>query len=312
MKGFLIFLFSICTLIVAPLNAQNTQKSDEQLCLDLSGDEAIAACTRAIDSHTLPQKNQANAYYNRGYEYWNKDEYDLAIANYSEAIRLDPTLVEAYNNRALCLFDKGEYDRALPDYEKALQLDPKHTNAYYGLGNLYRAKAEYSKAIENYTKTLELNPNFSNAYINRGNTYTAMGAFDMAIADYKDAIRTKPTYAYTPLLIAVAKMHKGDNAIADELGDEAKALSSSWPMPVLQFYMGKLTADELIAAAKDPDAKTQQVNFCEMYYFLGEWQLFNGQRLKGIDSLKQANANCTQKYFEYDSVKAELKRLGQR
>jgi lipoprotein NlpI len=312
MKGFLIFLFSICTLIAAPLNGQNTQKSYEQLCLDLSGDEAIAACTRAIDSHTLPQKNQANAYYNRGYEYWRKDEYDRAIADYSEAIRLDPSLTEAYNNRALSLYETGEYNRALPDYEKALQLDPKHTNSYYGLGNLYRSKAEYSKSIENYTKALELNPAFTNAYINRGNTYIAMGAFDMAIADYKDANRTRPTNAYVPLFIAVAKMHKGDNAIADELGDEAKALSGGWPMPVLQFYMGKLTVEELIAAAKDPDAKTQQVNFCDAYYFLGEWQLFNGQRLKGIDSLKQANANCTQKYFEYDSVKAELKRVGQR
>lgn len=312
MKGFLIFLFSICTVMATPLNAQNTQKSDEQLCIDLSGDEAIAACTRAIDSHTLAQANQANAYYNRGCEYRTKDEFDLAIADFTEAIRLDPSLSTAYNNRALSHFEKGEYDRALPDYEKALQLDPKHTNSYYGLGNLYRAKAEYSKAIENYTKTLELNPNFTLAYINRGNTYTDMGAFDTAIADYKDAIRTKPTHAYAPLLIAVAKMHKGDNAIADELGDEAKALPDGWPMPVLQFYMGKLNVDGLIAASKDPDAKTQQAHFCEMYYYLGEWQLFNGQRLKGIDSLKQAKANCTPNYFEDDSVKAELKRLGQR
>lgn len=310
MRYFSLLLFSACILMTAPLAAQNSVNPDEQKCMDLSGDEAIAACTRAIDSHTLPQANLANTYYNRGCEYRNKNQYEMSIADYNEAIRLDPTLTQAYNNRGVSLFDLGENDRAIPDFEKALQLDPKHLNAYYGLGNVYRAKADYSKAIENYTKSLELNPNFANAYINRGNTYNDMGAYDMAIADYKDAIRTKPAGAYTPLLIAVAKMHKGDNAISDELSDESKAISNSWPMPVLQFYMGKLSADELIAAAKDPDAKQQQVELCEMYYYLGEWQLFHGQKQMGIESLKESKQNCTPVYFEYESVRAELNRQG--
>jgi tetratricopeptide (TPR) repeat protein len=301
-----IILFS--SLLAAQNNGWN---DDAQKCKDMGGDDAIAACTRAIASGQLSQQNLATTYYNRGYEYRAKEEYDAAIADESEAIRLDPTLVGAFNNRGVAFYDKGEYDRAIPDYEKALQLDPKHVNAFYGLGNVYKAKGEYAMALDKYNQALQLNPNFTNVFINRGNVYLAQGEFDRAIADYKDALRTKPSNMYTALLIAVAKMHKGDNAVADDMTAESQAFSKDWPFPVVQYYLGKASEDDMAQAARDPDAQTQRARFCEMYFYLGEWQMFHGQQMGGIGSLKRAKEECQQGYFEYDLVKTELKRLGE-
>lgn len=309
MKVFSLLLISSCFLTVAPIAAQNAQKSDEQKCIDLSGDEAIAACTRAIDSHTLVQKNLANTYYNRGCEYRNKNEYDLAIADFNQAIQLDSTLVQAYNNRAVCLYNKGEFDSAKQDYEKALQMDSRHVNSYYGLGNIYRVKGDYAKAIENYNEAVKIDPTLASAIVNRGITYSEMGAYAMAIADFKDAIQKKSPDAYLPLLLAVAKMHTGDNAFAGEMSDEVQALSADWPMPVLQFYMGKLSVTDLMTAAKNPTATVQQSQLCDVHFYLGEWQSLQGQKPQGRENLKAAQTSCNKTSYEYVLSTNDLSQL---
>lgn len=54
--------------------------------------------------------NDAEAYYNRGVDYYQNGEYDQAIADFSEAIRLDPTMAMAYSNRGAVYLYKGDYD----------------------------------------------------------------------------------------------------------------------------------------------------------------------------------------------------------
>ena len=66
------------------------------------------------------------AYNARGNCLHGKGDNDRAIADYTEAIRLDPKYANAYNNRGVSLqADKGDYDRAIADYNEAIRLDPK-------------------------------------------------------------------------------------------------------------------------------------------------------------------------------------------
>ena len=55
-------------------------------CNQKSGDVAIKGCTELIRQNP----RNANAYYNRGLAWKSKKEYDKALADYAEAIRLDP------------------------------------------------------------------------------------------------------------------------------------------------------------------------------------------------------------------------------
>ena len=91
----------------------------------------------------------------------------------------------------------------------------------------------------------------------------------MAVSDFKDANRMKSADTYLPLLLAIAKMHTGDTAIAVDMSDEVQKLSTSWPMPVMQFYLGKSSADELLSAARGGDASVQQNRLCEAHFYLG-------------------------------------------
>ena len=76
-------------------------------------------------------------YNNRGNARRAKQEYDKAIADYNEAIRLDPTYALTYENRGIAWHAKQEYDKAVADYNEVIRLDPKHADAYNSLAWLW-------------------------------------------------------------------------------------------------------------------------------------------------------------------------------
>jgi tetratricopeptide (TPR) repeat protein len=151
-------------------------------------DRAIVNYTEAI---RLDPKYTI-AYNDRGAAYSNKNDYNRAIADYTEAIRLDPKLALPYKNRGNAYYYKKDYDRAIADYTEAIRLNPKDAMQYVSMGNAYFDKKDYDRAIADYTEAIRLNPNYAAAYNNRGNAYVNKKDYDRAIADYTNAIRLDP------------------------------------------------------------------------------------------------------------------------
>jgi tetratricopeptide (TPR) repeat protein len=114
---------------------------DLQRCHDESGDSAIAACTRAIGAK-LPKRSAAIAYTSRGVEWRRKGQVDRAIADHTQAIKLDPNLSEAFYNRGNAYGDKGDTDRAIADYDQAIRLNPKSAGAFNNRGLARRQKGD--------------------------------------------------------------------------------------------------------------------------------------------------------------------------
>ncbi len=119
-------------------------------------------------------------------------ELDLALADYNEAIRIDPTRADFYNNRATVWLAKKERDKAIADYDEALRIDPQYAGGYYYRGNALFAKKEYGKAIGDYNEAIRIDPRFGAAYDNRASVWSAMKEYDKAIADYNEAVRIDP------------------------------------------------------------------------------------------------------------------------
>jgi tetratricopeptide (TPR) repeat protein len=138
------------------------------------------------------------AYYNRGWAYFNKGQYDLAIKNYNKAIELNPKFPEAYNNRGNVYLNKGQIDQAIKDFNMAIEIEPTIWNAYYNRGTAYVRKGQYDLAIKDFNKTIEINPKFSEAYNNRGYAYFEKEQYALAIKDFNMAIEINPklTNAY--------------------------------------------------------------------------------------------------------------------
>jgi tetratricopeptide (TPR) repeat protein len=76
-------------------------------------DGSISGCTRIINGGAETTHNRALAYVNRAGAYLNKGDNDRAIADASEAIRLDPKIAAAYVIRAGAYSNKGDNDRGI-------------------------------------------------------------------------------------------------------------------------------------------------------------------------------------------------------
>ncbi len=176
-------------------------------------DQAISDYSEAIRL----KPDDAIAYNNRGNAFLAKGDNDRAIADYDQAIRLKPDDAIAYNNRGNAFLAKGDNDRAIADYDQAIRLKPDYADAYYNRGNAYYAKGDKDRAIADYDQAIRLKPDDARPYNNRGNAYHAKGDHDSAIADYDQAIRLQPDYAPAYCNRGNAYHAKGDHdsAIAD-------------------------------------------------------------------------------------------------
>jgi len=154
---------------------------------------------------------------NRGLLYDRIGDYDQAIAEYNQAIKIDPYTLEAYFNRGVIYEIQGDYDGALADYNQALQINPNYAIAYSNRGNVYTKKGNYDQAIAEYNQAIKIDPNYAMAYSNRGAIYGTQGDYDQAIAEYNQAIKIDPNcaIAYSNRGIAYSKKGNYDHAIAD-------------------------------------------------------------------------------------------------
>ncbi len=121
-----------------------------------------------------------------------KGEYDNAIKDYTDYIRLVPDSSAAYNNRGAAWRAKKEYDKAIDDYTEAIRLDPKYAIAYNNRGAAWHDKKEYDKAIADYTEAIRLDPKYAIAYNNRGQTWDKKKEYQKALADYEKAAEINP------------------------------------------------------------------------------------------------------------------------
>ena len=109
----------------------------------------------------LTDPKNAYAYIGRGLAWSGKNEFDKAIADYTEAVAADPKSAIAYDCRGNAWRRKGEYGKAIADSVKAVAIDSKHESAYDNLALIYSTcpNAKYrdgQKAVEYANKAHQL------------------------------------------------------------------------------------------------------------------------------------------------------------
>ena len=78
----------------------------------------------------------ADAYCARGEAFLYSGKTMRAIADYAEAIRLEPRHAEAFILRGNAWYYKNEYDKAIADYTEAIRLDPKNDQFFCWRGSV--------------------------------------------------------------------------------------------------------------------------------------------------------------------------------
>ncbi len=177
-------------LLVAWTGTVQADFSEEVRRCDIGGghpDIRIISCTRNIESGRFTGQNLAVAFTNRGLAHKSKGQWDRAIADYDEAIRLKPDFVFAFNNRGNAYYYKGQLDRAIADFSNAIRLNPGLAEAFGNRGNVYRKKGQFDRAIKDYDKAIHLNPGSAQIFADRGLAYEKKGELTQALRDFKRA-----------------------------------------------------------------------------------------------------------------------------
>jgi tetratricopeptide (TPR) repeat protein len=143
-----------------------------------------------------------------------------AVAQFSQAVALNPRYTIAYFLRASVKDDLNDPQGALADYNQAISLNPKNAVAYYNRGNLkYTKLNDPQGALADFNQSISLNPQDAAAYNNRGLLkYEKLNDPQGALADFNQSISLNPKLA--PVYInrgnlKYAKLNDPQGALAD-------------------------------------------------------------------------------------------------
>jgi tetratricopeptide (TPR) repeat protein len=195
-------------------------------------DQQIDACNKIIALKVFSGAQLATVYFWRAVGWNKKGDYAHVIADTTEALRLKPDQA-LYNLRGSAYFDKGEYDIAIADFNDALKSGPPSGTIFHNRGNAWRAKGDHAKAIADYDQAIKSNPKEAYSWQNRGACKQALGDLDGALADINEAIRLNPSLPSPLINRTVIWRAKGDydHAIAD--GAEAIRLAQTPPPNIM-------------------------------------------------------------------------------
>ena len=226
-------------------------------------DRAIADFDEAIRLNP-----SADAFYNRANAYAELGQYDRAIADFDKAIRLNPKSAAAIEKRAAVIAIKsgrgGEQTGAIADVDEATRLNAKDAGTLADRANAYYTKGDYDRAMADYDALISLNPRDADALRNRGDAYRNKGNYDRAIADFDEVIRLNPkdAYAFNNRGIAYTKTGEYDRAIEDF--DEAIRLNPNFTSAIEMSEMAIERKNELASGTEPHEPKlssNEQANF---------------------------------------------------
>lgn len=123
----------------------------------------VRGCTAFIKKGILQPAMLSLAYTNRGVAHGNLRRIKLAIADFTEAIRLDDTTALPYYNRGNAYFDEKKVDLALADFTSAIAREPEFPLAYFNRALILETRGEREKCVADYQKALTLDPTMEEA-----------------------------------------------------------------------------------------------------------------------------------------------------
>lgn len=159
-----------------------------------TADDLIKYCDAALKLD-LEWYMQSPVYNDRGLGYMLKKQYDLALADFDQAIKLRNHEPVLYANRGDAYSGKHDFDKALADYDHALALAPGFTEAYIHRGLVYLWKREDDKALSNFDTAVRMGRGDANALMFRAVGYLAIHDYTKATADFRRALDLQPDSA---------------------------------------------------------------------------------------------------------------------
>ena len=278
---------------------------------------------------TAPRQRTAEDFISLGGAKADKKDYQGAIANYSQAIQINPNNPDAYYRRGVAYTNLNNYQAALENFNQVLRLSPKNTYAYFYRGFVRSQLKDYKGGFADADFALRLDPNFGIGYGSRGFARFGQGDKSGAIADFDKMIQLLPNLAqaYSMRGIARAELPDKPGAIADfqkaadlyrqqenrdgylEALNKIKKLQNTAPASQPATTSNQqdnqtaiATADQAIA--RNPKDATAYLQRAAAFYKQGDKQ----KSLQDLNQVTRINPKSSRAWFFQGGVLQELHR----
>ena len=304
--------------MVKPLSQQSQSISAETYLLRGNekyklGDykEAIADYTQAIRLNP----DYALAYYNRGVAKNRLGQHLAAIADFDTAIRLKPDFADAYYNRGGTKSRLGQHFAAIADFDTAIRLKPDYAYAYHSRGYAKNRLGQHLAAIADYDTAIRLKPDFADVYLNRGVAKDQLRQYSAAIADFDATIRLKPDFAYAYYNRGATKSRLGRHFAAIADFDTALRLKPDYVKAYYNRGIAKHHLGQYSAAIADHDTAIRlKPDYVKAYYNRGIAKHHLGQYSAAIadyDIAIRLKPDYAKAYYVRGLVKEILERFSE-
>lgn len=280
----------VCAMVSAAVLSSCSGNLAEQRSSHLKQTESTRERAKAIDlsfkradSYVKQHPQDAKAYLYRARVFCAAADFQSAIKDYSEAIKLGYDRDHIYAERGSCYMTLMNPEQAAEDLERAVKENPKNSNALINLSDTYFRLGKYAQAIECSEKVPE---EFTHSWMAQANKAQALfaqkkytetiAAASSALAKKNDA--TSEDYINLRLLKADAAQLLGNKDAAQKERDEVRALAAKteYPKEAIAADLGSRFKNTL---------KTKHVTlYCENSDYAQYYSVFLENFLNYIDS----------------------------
>ena len=152
---------------------------------DTDGIKEISLSMDDIRAGEIADAEQNKSAIAKGDENYKSKNYDTAIKNYQDALKINPsdevTLLKIGNIYKL----KNDNRNAISFYKKSIVVNPNYADGWFNLGLVYANDKNNNKAKEAFHRVITLNPNYGYAYYALGIAYEQDGNTKEALNNYK-------------------------------------------------------------------------------------------------------------------------------
>lgn len=232
-----------------------------------------------LDSLRLPPKPRAQILVERGVQQDRLGQFSEAALSFNEALSLDDRNSAAHAALSVNALLRGDDEKSIAHASQALQLSP------------YEPGPRYTRAYANYYA----------------------GRVDATRSELLEILKSRSEVdrSYATLWLHLASRRLGGDGAAATKAYQATDAQPAWPYPVVKLLNGSGTLDQALAAAR-VDKQSASGRLCELYFFLGQQQLLDGNTQAARESFQKVLATEVINATEYVLAQRELKALSKR
>ncbi|AKS65122.1 lipoprotein NlpI-like protein [Aggregatibacter aphrophilus NJ8700] len=214
------------------------------------------------------------------------------------------------------LYDSlGLWALARYDFTQALALQPKMAAVYNYLGLYLLLDEDYDGALEAFNTVFSLDPDYEYTFLNRALNFYYVERYNLAEQDFLVFYQRNKSDPYRVLWLYLNELKFKPAEAQKNLAQRAIGLSNDyWGTYIVQYYLGKLSVQELQNKAQHFAAQTSTQYaeiLTETYFYLAKQKLNMGQTDEAETLFKLSIANQVYNFVEYRFAVFDLAKLGQ-